>query len=156
MTDTTIYKFTDYGEIQIGVIGDDHRIYPPGRRFKQTEADAIGRIELNSSRSLSPDTQSNHQHMTAGRVFRNTTHDERELGEFSGHGQVRSHGLFEGGAIGWLDPDGVVVQAGLILGEEEVGRVEGEQATAAAAALLLLFLPEDAETNRMLNKGQRT
>jgi hypothetical protein len=58
---------------------------------------------------------------------------------------VRSHGLFEGGELGWVDPDGVVNRGGLILGEEEVGRVEGPAAAAAAAALLLFFLPEEAE-----------
>ncbi len=61
---------------------------------------------------------------------------------------MRSHGLFEGGELGWVDPDGVVVQGGYILGEEEVGRVSGPQPQAAAAALLLLFLPDDAEENR--------
>ena len=49
-------------------------------------------------------------------------------------GQIRSHGLFEGGELGWVEADGVVVQAGLILGEEEVGRVEGPDQGAAAAA----------------------
>jgi hypothetical protein len=83
-----------------------------------------------------------------GRVFRQTSHDERELGTFTKDGQIFSHGLFEGGAIGWVDPDGVVVQAGLILGEEEVGRVEGPQLAAAAAALLLLFLPDEREAEK--------
>jgi len=76
------------------------------------------------------------------------------LGYFTPDGQVHSHGLFEGGAIGWVDPDGVVVQAGLILGEEEVGRGEGPQWLAAGAALLLLFLPDDAETDRREAKRQ--
>lgn len=84
----------------------------------------------------------------ANRVFRRTAYDERELGTFTVDGQVRSHGLFEGGAVGWVDPDGVVVQAGLILGEEEVGSCAGPQMVAAGAALLLLFLPDDAEENR--------
>jgi len=61
---------------------------------------------------------------------------------------VHSHGLFEGGELGWVDADGVVNQGGLIFGEEEVGRVEGPAQAAAAAALLLLFLPDDAEENR--------
>ena len=85
-----------------------------------------------------------------GRVFRNTRHDERELGLFDTDGRVRSHGLFEGGELGWVDPDGVVVQGGYILGEEEVGRVEGPARHAAAAALLLLFLPDDAEADRRM------
>jgi hypothetical protein len=72
------------------------------------------------------------------------------LGHFTAKGHVHSHGLFEGGALGWVDPDGVVVQGGLILGEEEVGRVDGPQPAAAAAALLLLFLPDDAEANRRM------
>ncbi len=60
-----------------------------------------------------------------GRIFRRTAHDERELGSFSANGAIHSHGLFEGGELGWVEPDGVVIQGGLILGEEEVGRVEG-------------------------------
>ena len=40
------------------------------------------------------------------------------------------------------------MQAGLILGEEEVGTSEGPQPYAAGAALLLLFFPDDAEENR--------
>jgi hypothetical protein len=49
-----------------------------------------------------------------------------------------------------VEPDGVVIQGGLILGEEEVGRVEGPHHAPAAAALLLLFLPDDAEENRRI------
>ena len=67
---------------------------------------------------------------------------------------MRSHGLFEGGELGWVDPDGVVVQGGLIMGEEEVGRVAGPRVAAAAAALLLLFLPEDAEANKRLMRDR--
>ena len=145
---TIIYKLTDYGEVHIGTIGGDHYIYPPGRRFKQTVADAVGRIEFNDTSTSSADAPTSH----TGRVFRKTTHDERELGAFTAEGDVRSHGLFEGGELGWVDPDGVVIQGGLILGEEEVGRVEGPLQEAAAAALLLLFLPDDAETNRMLSR----
>lgn len=84
------------------------------------------------------------------RIFRRTAYDERELGYFDASGSVHSHGLFEGGVLGWVDPDGVVIQAGLILGEEEVGRCAGPQLYAAGAALLLLFLPDDAEENRRL------
>ena len=83
-----------------------------------------------------------------GRIFRRTAHDERERGSFSANGAIHSHGLFEGGELGWVEPDGVVIQGGLILGEEEVGRVEGPHNAPAAAALLLLFLPDDAEEDR--------
>jgi len=79
------------------------------------------------------------------RVFRDTRHDEREVGSFTDEGVVRSHGLFEGGEMGWVEPDGVVVQAGLILGEEEVGRVEGDAKVAAGAALLLIFMIDEQE-----------
>ena len=51
-----------------------------------------------------------------------------------------------------MDPDGVVIQAGLILGEEEVGRVAGEAPNAAAAALLLLFLPDETASEKELNR----
>jgi hypothetical protein len=82
------------------------------------------------------------------RIFRATQHGEREVGQALPTGAVRSAGLFEGGEVGWMDPDGIVIQAGMILGEEEVGRVEGPHALAAAAALLLLFLPDEAEADR--------
>ena len=63
---------------------------------------------------------------------------------------MRSHGLFEGGELGWIEESEesegatgktqtVVMRGGLIMEEEEVGRVEGPQREAAAAALLLLF-----------------
>jgi hypothetical protein len=124
---TKIYKLSaDGGEFPVGYIGPDSIIY----KLRWDEGRPIGRID------------------EGGRVFRRTTHDERELGTFTPGGKVYSHGLFEGGTIGWVDPDGVVVQAGLILGEEEVGRCEGPAAMAAGAALLLLFLPDEAEANR--------
>jgi hypothetical protein len=124
---TTIYKLTaDGAELPVGYIGDDDGVY----RLQRGEGRMVGRIDAGR------------------RLFRRTAHDERELGYFTPHGKVYSHGLFEGGAIGWVDPDGVVVQAGLILGEEEVGRGEGPALHAAGAALLLLFLPDDAEDNR--------
>jgi YD repeat-containing protein len=123
---TAIYKITSDGnEIALGYIGPDLGIY----RLTWDEGRLVGRVD------------------TAGRVFRKTTYDERELGVFTPDRRVRSHGLFEGGDLGWVYPDGVVVQAGLILGEEEVGRVDGPQEIAAGAALLLLFLPDDAEAN---------
>lgn len=124
MARTDIYALNAEGEerllgyVEEGVIFAGH---PPGR--------AVGRA-------------------AEGRLFRATAHDERELGKFTAAGRIRSHGLFEGGDLGWVDPDGVVVQAGLIFGEEEVGRVEGPQPGAAAAALLLIFLPDEAEAGR--------
>lgn len=87
-----------------------------------------------------------------GRVFRDTQHDEREVGSFTRDGRIRSHGLFEGGELGWVDVDGVVIQAGMILGEEEVGRVTGSDAVAAAAALLLIFYPDEQEQMNRANR----
>jgi len=125
---TAIFKVSDYGEEQLGYLGEDQVIY----KVRWGEGLPVGRVD------------------EAGRVFRKTAHDERELGRFTPAGQVHSHGLFEGGALGWVDPDGVVVQGGLILGEEEVGRVAGPNPAAAAAALLLLFLPDEAEANKRM------
>lgn len=99
-------------------------------RLRWSEASPVGRVDSEL------------------RVFRITQHGERELGQALPSGAIHSAGILEGGEAGWMDPDGVVIQAGMILGEEEVGRVEGPQALAAAAALLLLFLPEEAEANR--------
>jgi hypothetical protein len=87
-----------------------------------------------------------------GHVFRRTTYDEKLVGHVTGGGAIFSSGLFEGGELGWVDPDGVVVQGGFMLGEEEVGRVDGPQPNAAAAALLLIFLPEEAEEDRRMNR----
>jgi hypothetical protein len=124
---TNIYRFTsDDNEIAVGYVGPDLGIY----RLRWGEGHLIGRVDQ------------------AGRIFRKTTHDERELGLCRPDGRVRSHGLFEGGELGWVDANGVVVQAGLILGEEEVGRVVGPQAVAAGAALLLLFLPDESEKHQ--------
>jgi hypothetical protein len=131
---TYIYKSSDYGEERVGYIGADNLIY----KLRWETGIAIGRIE---------------QRDGLIRIFRNTIHDEKELGTVDQHATIHSHGVFEGGELGWMDPDNVVVQGGLILGEEEVGRVEGPQALAAAAALLLLFLPEDAEANRQMTRG---
>ena len=126
---TQIFKQSEYGEEQLGYLGSDHIIY----KLRWGEGHAIGRVD------------------EAGRIFRKTAHDERELGYVTPNGQIHSNGLFEGGVLGWVEADGVVVQAGLIMGEEEVGRVAGKDAPAAAAALLLLFLPDEAEaTKRMM------
>jgi hypothetical protein len=110
----------------LGYVGSDRCIY----RLQRGAGQVIGRVD------------------ETGHVFRTMTYDERELGYFTPEGRVHSHGLFQGGDLGWLDPDGVVVQGGLILGEEEAGRVAGPQPQAAAAALLLHFLPDDAEEKR--------
>jgi len=126
---TVIRKRTAAGsEIDVGYLDADGVIY----KLRWGEGRPVGRIDA------------------VNRIFRRTAYDERELGSFTAAGQVHSHGLFEGGAVGWVDPDGVVVQAGLILGEEEVGSCVGPQVIAAGAALLLLFLPDDAEENRRL------
>lgn len=125
---TDIFKLTATGETRLGYLDDDQIIY----KVRWDEGEAVGRVDA------------------SGHVFRKTRHDERELGRFTPNGEVHSHGLFEGGALGWVDPDGVVVQGGLILGEEEVGRVAGPAQAAAAAALLLLFLPDDAEANKRM------
>lgn len=127
-TKTNILKLTASGEMAIGYVGADQIIY----KLRWDEGRPVGRID------------------EQGRIFRTTAHDERELGLFTADGYVRSHGLFEGGELGWVDPDGVVVQGGFMLGEEEVGRVVGPQPAAAAAALLLLFLPEEAEADKRM------
>jgi len=125
---TDIFKQTAAGEQLLGYLGADQIIY----KIRWGEGRPVGRVDKQN------------------RVFRQLSQDERELGTFTDDGRIHSHGLFEGGELGWVDPDGVVVQAGLILGEEEVGRVAGPQSAAAAAALLLLFLPEEAEANKQI------
>ena len=54
--------------------------------------------------------------------------------------------------MGWLEADGTVVRGGLIFAEEEVGRVRGPEAEPAAAALLLIFVPEEEEAGREMNR----
>jgi hypothetical protein len=130
---SNIYKLTPHGEDLVGFVGADGVIY----KVRWQSGIAIGRIEENGDEI---------------RLFRTTRHDEKGVGSVDADGVIYSYGLFEGGELGWLDPDGVVVQGGLILGEEEVGRVEGPQDRAAAAALLLIFLPEDAEASRRMTR----
>lgn len=121
---TLIYQRTEDGEEHLlGFIDGEGRIC----RLRWGEGIPIGRVTAD------------------GCILRKTTYGERELGTFTPAGVVRSHGLFQGGELGWVDPDGVVNRGGLILGEEEVGRVEGPMQAAGAAALLLLFLPEEAD-----------
>lgn len=124
---TLIYRKGMLSDQVIGYVDSNGSIY----RLRWDEGIKVGRVSSDR------------------RLFRNTRYDERELGYFTDAGTIHSHGLFEGGALGWVDPDGTVVQAGLIFGEEEVGRVEGDAKAAAGAALLLLFLvDEQEETNR--------
>ncbi|MCL4862091.1 MAG: hypothetical protein KJZ93_21935 [Caldilineaceae bacterium] len=126
MERTDIFRIGVIDEELLGFVDSDGIIH----RLRWEMSQAVGRVD------------------GAGRVVRNTRHDEREIGSFTPAGRVRSHGLFEGGDLGWVDRDGIVVQAGLILGEEEVGRVVGPAPAAAAAALLLIFLPDVAEAER--------
>ncbi len=102
-------------------------------RLRWGEGVAVGRVE--------PSPQGT-------RILRRTQHGERELGVVDPQGRIHSHGLLEGGLLGWVDATGQVVRGGLILGQEEVGRVEGPEVHAAAGALLLLFLPEEEERER--------
>jgi hypothetical protein len=132
---TTIYKRTGEGEEMreraLGYVGADGIIY----KLRWDEGHPIGRVDAQ------------------GTIYRRTAYDERELGTYTPDGRVRSHGLFQGGDLGWIESNGLVVQAGLILGEEDVGRVEGPNPYAAGAALLLLFLPDDAEEDRQARKS---
>ena len=128
-----IHKQKAYGANLLGYIGANQIIY----KMRLDEGQPIGRVD------------------EQGHIFRNVSHDERELGSFTPEGTVRSHGLFEGGELGWVDEDGVVVRGGLILGEEEVGSVVGPQPAAAAAALLLLFLPEESEANKRQERDEK-
>ncbi len=124
--DTRIFRFFEESEELIG------------------EVDATGAILRLGAGKPRPIGRADDQ----GRIYRTTAHGEREAGAVSIDGAIHSSGLFEGGDLGWVDAQGVVVRAGLIFGEEEVGRVEGPQPHAAAGALLLLFLPDDAEAAR--------
>jgi hypothetical protein len=117
---------------RVGFLDEHGVIY----RLRWSEALPVGRVDLD--RRL---------------VFRMTRHDERELGSYTPEGTVRSHGLFEGGELGWVDDEGTVVQAGLIFGEEEVGQVDGPQPIAAGAALLLIFVPDELEAQQRMAKG---
>ncbi len=128
---TDIYKFTQNGEQQIGHVTPDGQIYSSSAG---QDATAIGRFDA------------------LGRIYRVMQHDERELGVVDSEGVVHSHGLFEGGMLGWLEADDVVMRGGLIFDEDDVGRVDGPDARVAAAALLLIFLPEEAEENRRMSR----
>ena len=129
---TTIYRFRSSGEYIVGYVvgGEVFRVrWEAGIR--------IGRCEQDGG---------------AWRVFRDTRFDEKEVGGITTDGVVHSHGLFEGGDLGWLEADGTVLRGGLIFAEEEVGRVEGPQLKAAAAALLLIFVSEEDEAGREMKR----
>jgi hypothetical protein len=128
---TTLYLGADDKATVVGYLDDEGIIY----RHRWGRGLPIGRVTRDR------------------RVFRNTRYDERELGSFTAAGQIHSHGLFEGGAIGWVEPDGMVVQAGLIFSEEEIGRAVGADPIAGGAALLLLFLVDEQEQAH--REGQR-
>ena len=128
--DTLIYRTSETSERVVGFVDANGIIY----KLRWDEGIRVGRIGQDR------------------KVFRDTRYDERELGSFTENGRVHSHGLFECGELGWVDPDGVVVQGGLILGEEEVGRVEGDAQAAAGAALLLLFLVDEQEESHQSDR----
>ena len=129
---TIIYRFRSNGEDAVGYI-DAGEIF----RQRWETGIRIGRCERGEG---------------GWRVFRDTRFDEKELGAITTDGAVRSHGLFEGGSLGWLEADGTVLRGGLIFAEEEVGRVDGPQPEAAAAALLLIFVSEEDELGRELKR----
>lgn len=129
---TTIYRTRSSGEDAVGyVCGED--IF----RLRWGTGVGIGRYERDSD---------------GWRIFRKTRFDEKELGRITIEGVIHSHGLFEGGSLGWLESDGTVVRGGLIFAEEEVGRVDGPQPLTAAAALLLIFVPDEDEMSREMER----
>lgn len=124
-TRTNIFRSSEFDEHHIGYL-ENGVIF----RLRWNEGIAIGRVD------------------DAGRIFRNTAHDEREVGAVTADGRVVSLGLFEGGYLGWVEDDGTVVRGGYIIEEEDVGRVQGPDLHPAGAALLLIFVPEEDEANR--------
>lgn len=129
---TMIYRSRSSGEDGVGYVCGDEIF-----RSRWGQGIRIGRCERDDA---------------GWRIFRTTRFDEKELGRISTEGIIHSHGLFQGGTLGWLEPDGTVVQGGYIFSEEEVGRVEGSQSQQAAAALLLIFVPEEDEASREMGK----
>ena len=129
---TIIYCFRSSGEDLVGYVAGE-TIF----RLRWDAGIPIGRVE---------------RAQNGWHIFRNTRYQEKELGSISPDRRIRSHGLFEGGEFGWLNPDGTVIQGGLIFGEEEVGRVDGPQPLPAAAALLLIFIPEEEEKGREMKR----
>jgi hypothetical protein len=140
---TIIYRRTESDDQLVGFLGPDASIYRLGFPSAPLPASPNAAPDLRWDEAT-PEGRFDHE----GRLFRLTQHDERELGTFTQDGKVHSHGLFEGGPVGWVDADGSVFMGGLILGEEEVGRVDGPNHPAGAAALLLLFLPDEQEAGK--------
>lgn len=105
------------------------------------EAGAIYRLRLDEGRQVGVATDEGH-------ILRQTEHGLRDLGHVDRTGAIYSVGLLEGGVAGWMEPDGVVLRGGGLFSEIEVGRVEGVRALEAAAALILIFLPDEDESNR--------
>ena len=129
---TTIYRTRSSGEDAVGYVCGEE-IY----RLRWGTGVGIGRYERDSD---------------GWRILRKTRFDEKELGRITIEGVIHSHGLFEGGSLGWLESDGTVVRGGLIFAEEEVGRVDGPQPLTAAAALLLIFVPDEDEMSREMER----
>lgn len=129
---TAIYRLRSSGETEVGYLSHAE-IY----RLRWEKGVRIGRYEADRS---------------GWRVLRATRFGEKESGTITADGEIRSPGLFEGGALGWLEMDGTVMRGGLIFAEEEVGRVQGPEPEAAAAALLLIFVPEEEESGREMNR----
>ena len=129
---TVIYRLRSSGKDPVGYVSQQG-IY----RLRWEKGVRIGRYESDRS---------------GWRVMRATRFGEKESGTITADGEIRSPGLFEGGALGWLERDGMVMRGGLIFAEEEVGRVEGPESEAAAAALLLIFVPEEEEEGREMNR----
>jgi len=130
---TYIYRTRSHSDEKIGFIDEAGIIH----RLRWETGHPIGRVETLNGLT---------------HIWRTTRFDEKAVGTVSGDGLIRSHGLFEGGELGWLEPGGVVIQGGLILAEEEAGRVEGPRPEAAAGALLLIFLPEEEEASREMKR----
>lgn len=129
---TTIYRTRSSGEDPVGYVSGEEIF-----RLRWGTGVRIGRCE---------------QDEEGWRIFRATRFDEKELGGITTDDVIHSHGLFEGGSLGWLEMDGTVIRGGLILAEEEVGRVDGPQPQVAAAALLLIFVPEEDEVNKEMKR----
>ena len=129
---TTIYRTRSSGEDAVGYVCGEEIF-----RLRWGTGVSIGRYERDSD---------------GWRIFRKTRFDEKELGRITIEGVIHSHGLFEGGSLGWLESDGTVVRGGLIFAEEEVGRVDGPQPLTAAAALLLIFVPDEDEMSREIER----
>jgi hypothetical protein len=127
---TLIFRGSGEKEVAIGYLDSEGVIY----KLRWDQGIPVGRV-----------SEDHH-------LFRNTRFDEREVGKFSPTGKVTSSGLLEGGDIGWVEEDGTVVCAGLIFGEEEVGRVEGNNRIAGGAALLLIFLVDEVEETNRANR----